>query len=125
MFFVLALANLVGYFALGWACNTLGQAITHRVRREMFERMIYFDQDFFDRPENNSGALTSQLSTSATALLELMAQNIGLILNLFVNVVGSSALGIAFGWKLGLVVVFGGLPLLIAAGYLRIRLDQK
>ncbi|TKA76378.1 hypothetical protein B0A55_05265 [Friedmanniomyces simplex] len=125
MFFVLALANLVGYFCLGWACNTIGQAITHRVRREMIERVINFDQDFFDRPENSSGAVTSQLSSVPTALLELMSQNLGLILNVLVNIVGSSALGIAYGWKLGLVVVFGGLPLLIAAGYLRIRLDQK
>ena len=42
-----------------------------------------------------------------------------------VNVVSSSALGIAYGWKLGLTIVFGGLSVLIAAGYVRIRLDQK
>lgn len=125
MFFVLAIANLFGYFSLGWACNTIGQAITHRVRREMIERMVYFDQDFFDRPENSSGSVTSKLSSVPTSLQELMSQNLGLILNVVVNVVSSSALGIAFGWKLGLVVVFGGLSLLIAAGYIRIRLDQK
>ena len=125
MFFVLAIANLFGYFSIGWACNTIGQAITHRVRREMMERTIYFDQDFFDRPENSSGSVTSKLSSVPTSLLELMSQNLGLILNVLVNVISSSALGIAFGWKLGLVVVFGGLSLLIAAGYTRIRLDQK
>ena len=125
MFFVLAIANLFGYFSIGWACNTIGQAITHRVRREMIERIVYFDQDFFDRPENSSGSVTSKLSTVPTSLQELMSQNLGLILNVLVNIVSSSALGIAFGWKLGLVIVFGGLSLLIAAGYIRIRLDQK
>lgn len=125
MFFVLAIANLFGYFGIGWACNTIGQAFTHRVRREMIERMVYFDQDFFDRPENSSGSVTSKLSSVPTSLQELMAQNLGLILNLLVNIVSSSALGIAFGWKLGLVIVFGGLSLLVAAGYIRIRLDQK
>lgn len=125
MFFVLAVANLFGYFSLGWACNTIGQAITHRIRREMFERMVYFDQDFFDRPENSSGSVTSKLSSAPTSLQELMSQNLGLILNLAVNIVSSSAVGIAFGWKLGLVLVFGGFSLLIAAGYIRIRLDQK
>lgn len=125
MFFLLAIANLFGYFSIGWACNTIGQAITHRVRREMVERILHFDQDFFDRPENSSGSLTSKLSSVPTSLQELMSQNLGLILNLLVNVVSSSALGIAFGWKLGLVIVFGGLSLLIAAGYIRIRLDQK
>ncbi len=125
MFFVLAIANLFGFFSIGWACNTIGQAITHRVRREMIERMVYFDQDFFDRPENSSGSVTSKLSSVPTSLQELMSQNLGLILNVLVNIVSSSALGIAFGWKLGLVIVFGGFSLLIAAGYIRIRLDQK
>ncbi|KAK4889898.1 hypothetical protein LTR28_002686, partial [Elasticomyces elasticus] len=125
MFFVLAIANLLGYFSIGWACNTIGQAITHRVRREMVERIVYFDQDFFDRPENSSGSVTSKLSSVPTSLQELLSQNLGLILNVLVNIVSSSALGIAFGWKLGLVIVFGGLPFLIAAGYIRIRLDQK
>ena len=125
MFFVLALANLFGYFSLGWACNTIGQAITHRYRREMIERTVRFDQDFFDRPENSSGAVTSKLSSVPTALQEMQSQNLGLILNLMVNVVSSSALGIAYGWKLGLTIVFGGLSVLIAAGYVRIRLDQK
>ena len=125
MFFVLAIANLFGYFSIGWACNTIGQALTHRVRREMIERIVYFDQDFFDRPENSSGSVTSKLSSVPTSLLELMSQNLGLILNVLVNIVSSSALGIAFGWKLGLVIVFGGLSFLIAAGYIRIRLDQK
>ncbi|KAK3617121.1 hypothetical protein LTR56_025497 [Elasticomyces elasticus] len=125
MFFVLALANLVGYFSLGWACNVIGQVMTHRVRREMIERMVYFDRDFFDRPENSSGSLTSKLSSVPTSLLELMSQNLGLMLNVLVNIFGSSILGIAFGWKLGLVIVFGGLTLLVAAGYTRIRLDQR
>ena len=125
MFFVLAIANLFGYFSIGWACNTIGQALTHRVRREMIERIVYFDQDFFDRPENSSGSVTSKLSSVPTSLMELMSQNLGLILNVLVNIVSSSALGIAFGWKLGLVIVFGGLSFLIAAGYIRIRLDQK
>ena len=125
MFFVLALANLLGYFCVGLATNTIGQAITHRYRREMIERTLYFDQDFFDRPENSSGAVTSKLSSVPNALQELMSANLGLILNVLINVVSSSALGIAFGWKLGLTIVFGGLSVLLAAGYVRIRLDQK
>ena len=44
---------------------------------------------------------------------------------MLVNVVSSSALAIAFSWKLGLVVVFGGLPLLVGSGYVKIRLDQR
>lgn len=125
MFFVLAIANLFAYFTIGLACNGIGQTLTHRYRREMVERMVSFDQDFFDRPENSSGALSSKLSSAPTSLQELMSANLGLMFNILVNIVGSSALGIAYGWKLGLTLVFGGLTIIVAAGYYRIRLDQK
>ncbi|CAK1365324.1 Multidrug resistance protein 3 [Cercospora beticola] len=125
MFFVLALASVVAYFGIGWCCNVIGQEVTHRYRKEMLERYISFDQDFFDRPENSSGALTSKLSSVPTALMELISANVMLMCIVLVNVIASSILGIAYGWKLGLVVVFGGLPILIGSGWIRIRMDQK
>lgn len=81
--------------------------------------------EFFDRPENSSGALTAKLSALPTQLQELMSANFLLILVVIVNLVASSALAIAYGWKLGLVVVFGGLPPIVLSGLLRIRLETK
>ena len=81
--------------------------------------------DFFDRPENTSGALTSKLSALPTQLQELISANVLLIFIVFVNIVSSSALAIAYGWKLGLVIVFGGLPPVVMSGYLRIRLETR
>lgn len=125
MFFVLALANFAAYFAIGWCCNTIGQVVTHRYRKEMLDHILNFDQDFFDRPENSSGSLASKLTSVPTSLMELISANVMLMFIVIVNVVASSVLGIAFGWKLGLVVVFGGLPVLIGSGFIRIRMDQK
>jgi ATP-binding cassette, subfamily B (MDR/TAP), member 1 len=125
MFFVVALGNLVSYFVIGWILNIVAQVVTHRYRREMFQQVLNQDMDFFDRPENSSGALTSKLSSVPTALQELISANLLLILIVVVNVVSCSILGIAYGWKLGLVTVLGGLPVLLGSGYVRIRLDQK
>ncbi|WPG98770.1 Hypothetical protein R9X50_00156600 [Acrodontium crateriforme] len=125
MLFIVALANFFAYFTIGWACNTISQKITHKYRKEMVARILNLDQDFFDRPENSSGALTSQLSSVPTALQELISANIFLILIVLINLVASCTLAIASGWKLGLVVVFGGLPVLLGAGIARIRLEQK
>ena len=125
MFFIVALGNLIGFFAIGWMCNVIAQTVTHRYRREMFEQILYQDMDFFDRPENTSGALTSKLSSLPTALQELVSANILLLFIVVINVVSCSILAIVYGWKLGLVVVFGGFPPLLAAGFARIRLDQK
>ena len=54
-----------------------------------------------------------------------MSQNLGLLLNIIVNVISSSILGIAYGWKLGLTLVATGIPLVVASGYIRVRLDQR
>jgi ATP-binding cassette, subfamily B (MDR/TAP), member 1 len=142
MFFVVAIANFLAYFVIGWFCNDvsrpifvpagfftdftqIAQIVTYRYRSEMLSRIMYLDQDFFDRPENSSGALASKLTSVPNALLELMAANLLLIFIVVVNVVSSSAVAIAFGWKLGLVVVLGGLPLMLGSGYVKIRMDQK
>ena len=83
------------------------------------------DLQFFDRPENNIGALASRVDSHPQAIFELMGTNIGLIFIAMLNVFACSILGIAYSWKLGLVVVLAGLPPLLGAGYLKIRLDSK
>lgn len=125
MFFVVALANFFTYFVCGYLANRIGQDITRHYRSRMFDCMLSQDIVFFDREENTSGGLTSSLSSKPQQLLELMSFNLALILICIVNVLSSSILALIIGWKLGLVVVFAGLPPLVGAGYLRIHFDQK
>lgn len=123
MFFVVALANLIGYFLMGVVCNIIGQYVTHRYRHEMFSNILNQDMDFFDLAQNTSGALTSKISALPTSLQEIISANLLLIFIIFINIVASSTLALVYGWKLGLVVIFGGLPPLLLSGYARIRLE--
>ena len=125
MFFVVALGNLVAFFTIGWFCNIIAQTVSHRIRAEMFERVLDQDVEFFDKPDNTSGATTSRLSSLPSQIQELISANVSLILIVLVNTVSSSALAIAYGWKLGLVVVFGTMPPVVLAGYIRIRLETQ
>lgn len=87
---------------------TCSKNVSRRYRREIFDLILKQDMAFFDQEGNASGALASNLSIYPTNLLELLGFNLMLILVNVVNVVSSSILAIAVGWKLGLVVVFGG-----------------
>lgn len=80
---------------------------------------------FFDRPENSTGALTSRIDSHPQAVLELMGYNIGLITIGILNIVVCSILGFAHSWKLAVVVVFAGLPPLVGAGWFKIRFGAK
>ncbi|KAF1945189.1 P-loop containing nucleoside triphosphate hydrolase protein [Clathrospora elynae] len=125
MFFIVALGNLAVYAAVGWTSNIVAQQVARKYRREIFDLILKQDMSFFDDQTNASGALASNLSSYPDNLRELMGFNLMLICINVVNVVSSSILAIAVGWKLGLVVVFGALPLIVFAGYLRIRLEFK
>ncbi|KAF9775832.1 hypothetical protein IL306_006037 [Fusarium sp. DS 682] len=125
MFFVIALGNLVAYFIIGYIANHVAQSISHQYRLELFSRMVVLDIDFFDRAENSSGALASTLSSVPTSLTELLGLNIFVILVMVVNLTASSCLALAYGWKLALVMVFAGLPLLMGSGYFKIRLESR
>ncbi|KAF2193181.1 multidrug resistance protein-like protein 1 [Zopfia rhizophila CBS 207.26] len=125
MFFIVALGNLIVYAAVGWASNFVCQHIFRRYRLEIFKLVLKQDMKFFDKEENATGSLAANLSSYPNNLLELLGFNIMLILVCVVNVISSSILALIVGWKLGLVVVFGALPPVIFAGYLRIRLEFK
>ncbi|KAF7192503.1 Sophorolipid transporter, partial [Pseudocercospora fuligena] len=125
MFFVVALGNLIVYFALGWISNNIAQILNVVYRKQMFDRFLLQDLQFSDRPENTVGSLVIRLSTYSQSVQELMGMNISLIFISMGNVVVCAILAIAYSWKLGLVVVLGGMPPLMGSGLLKIRLEQQ
>ncbi|KAK7418059.1 hypothetical protein QQX98_004198 [Neonectria punicea] len=125
MFFVVALGNAVIYAAAGWVANVISQRAMVFYRSEIFDNTLRQDMTFFDNPDHGTGALVSRLSTEPTSLQELLSMNVSLIMINVVTVLSSSILAIAYGWKLGLALVFGALPVLVIGGYVRVRLEFK
>lgn len=125
MFFVMALGSLVAYSVLGWMSATVSQAIANNYRAAVFRSVLRQPMAFFDDPANTTGALVSRLAAEPTALQELLSSNVALLVTIATNLVASCVLALATGWKLGLVLVFGALPPLVVAGYVRIRLELQ
>ncbi|KAL6895481.1 P-loop containing nucleoside triphosphate hydrolase protein [Trichoderma longibrachiatum] len=125
MFIVLAVGCFIIYGWLGYTTNAIAQTLSHKLRRQSLNDMLRQDLQFFDRPENNIGALASRVDANPQAILELMGFNIGLILVAVFNMLACSVLAVAYSWKVGLVVVFAGLPPMVGSGWFKIRLDMK
>lgn len=125
MFFIVAIGNLIAYFIIGWTCNVIGQTVAHCYRSEIFKTILNQDREFFDHVDNRSGSLVSRIGLLPTQLQELISANVLLILIVIVNLVSSCALALAYGWKLALAVIGGGLPPLLISAYIKTRLDQK
>lgn len=125
MFFILALGVQVSYASIGLFLTISAFRIMRFYRSEYFGAMLSQDIEYFDLPENSSGSLTARLSTDPQALQDLISLNIGLILIVIVNVVSSSILALATGWKVALVTLFGCLPPLFLAGFTRMRMEMQ
>lgn len=95
------------------------------MRRDILESFLRQDLRFFDRSENNVGALTSRLDSFPHAIFELMGFTVAIILMSAINIVASSVLAIVVSWRLGLVGVFAGLPPIMLGAYARVKLETQ
>ncbi|KAL1880539.1 hypothetical protein VTK73DRAFT_5552 [Phialemonium thermophilum] len=123
MFLVTGCGCLVVYFAMGWTSNVVAQTLNHKYRKQILDDILRQDLRFFDRPENTTGALASRVDSYPQAVFELMGFTVALILVSVLGVFSCSVLALAYAWKLGLVIIFAGLPPLLGSGYARIRLE--
>ncbi|OTB18178.1 hypothetical protein K445DRAFT_314988 [Daldinia sp. EC12] len=124
MFLVMAIGALIVYFIIGWTSNVVAQTLNHKYRRQIVNDLLKQDLKFFDRPENTTGALISRTDSYPQAVFELMGFTVALTVVSVVGVLSCSILALAYGWRLGLVIVFAGLPPLVLSGYARIRIES-
>jgi ABC-type multidrug transport system fused ATPase/permease subunit len=143
MFFVLALGTFASYFALCWSSFSLSavsisprhlfrhpslkfsQYISTTYRQNYFEDIVEKPVCFYDKDENSAGTLTSRLASDPTQLQELFGLNMALPLVAVFNVMGCIAISFYFGWKLTLVTMFSALPIILIAGFVRVRYEVQ
>ena len=117
MFFLLALVMLIVYCLQGAIFAYCSEHLIHRARSLALQKMLSMEVAFFDHEENSSGALASFLSTQTTDLAGISGATLGTILIAISTLFSSFVVGVAFGWKLGLVCS-AVIPVLVACGFL-------
>lgn len=80
---------------------------------------------FFDLAENSPGSLLSRLSSDPDAVNALAGSNLAVIVTVAVALLSCIILALAVGWKLGLVVLFGGFPFIFGAGVVHERMQNS
>ncbi|EAT87032.2 hypothetical protein SNOG_05968 [Parastagonospora nodorum SN15] len=113
----------VAYFVLGVASHLISIAITRHYRQQYLSNMIRKRISFFDETGHSPGSLTSRLSSDCTQLQQLMSTEMSFALIAVVNMVGSTIIAFVYGWKLCLVGLFSAAPIILAAGYMRMRIE--
>jgi ATP-binding cassette, subfamily B (MDR/TAP), member 1 len=101
------------------------QHIIAAYRHEYFQNLLKRPIPFFDERENSTGALSARIASDPAQLQQLLGINAASMLTCVFNVAGCITIAFLFSWRLSVVVVFSSTPVMIAAGYLRVRYERK
>ncbi|OAP62935.1 hypothetical protein AYL99_02162 [Fonsecaea erecta] len=125
MFFMLGLAHLIT-FAVTWFLFAIaGAQSSLKYRVEYLRGLLVQDITFFEEGGNSSGGLTALLGLDGDEMDLMIGLNLGLLVLFVVDLISNAILALAVYWKLALVGVFCCVPLLLLAGYLRMRIDRE
>ncbi|KAL2064897.1 hypothetical protein VTL71DRAFT_4037 [Oculimacula yallundae] len=123
MFFVLALGCFVAYFTLGYSSTTISNHIASTYRQEYFQSILAKPIEFYDQEDNSSGTLSGRLSNDPTQLQQMLGINMAMVLAAIFSLLGCIIIAFVFGWKLTLVTVFVAMPVIMLAGFFRVRYE--
>lgn len=124
MFFVVALAALVGYTLSGSCFGLVSEHLILRTRDISLRTILRQDMEWFLQPGRSTSSLTSVISMDAGHLSGLSGVIIGTIVSAVVSVAGGAILGLVVAWKIA-IVLFATSPIVILAGFFRLQVLAK
>ncbi|CAF1372533.1 unnamed protein product [Adineta ricciae] len=100
-----------------------GSKLTQRIRLKAFKCLLRQEITYFDQPENSSGAISTRLSTDASAIQQMTGSRLGVICESLAMACFGFTFGIFFNMQLTLIVL---IPLIIyiAFTYMNIRFNM-
>jgi ATP-binding cassette subfamily B (MDR/TAP) protein 1 len=105
--------------------NQDNKLITSVYQAQYFKNILYKPVSFFDDEGHSVGALTALIATDPQELQQLLGTNMAFVIISILSVVGCLSLAFYFGWKLTAVALSCAMPLAIAAGFFRIRVEKS
>lgn len=98
--------------------GAMGEYLTKRIREQMLAKILTFEIGWFDRDENSSGAICSQLAKDANVVRSLVGDRMALVIQTVSAVLIACTMGLVIAWRLALVMI-AVQPLIIVCFYAR------
>ncbi|CAF1398880.1 unnamed protein product, partial [Didymodactylos carnosus] len=99
--FLLFIARFLQYFSFGYS----GEKLTERLRAKTFQTILRQEVAWFDKEENNTGALCTRLATDASAIQHVVTKRLATIVESITNLVIVIIIGFVISWRLTTVLV--------------------
>lgn len=121
MFFVLSLIAFMAYTTSGSAFGIVSERLIRRIRDKSLRTILRQDISWFESPEHSPAHLMSMISMDTGHLSGLSGVILGTIFTVLVSMAGGITLAHIVAWKVA-VVILAAVPIMIASGFLRIRI---
>ncbi|KAI9276723.1 P-loop containing nucleoside triphosphate hydrolase protein [Phascolomyces articulosus] len=124
LFLIIAISVFAGItFQIG-AFETAGERYTRRLRSRMFKAFMKQDVAFFDKEENNTGALTSMLALDAQNVNEIISKIVGDIAGVISTCISGFVITFVYSWILSLIII-GCVPFLVIGAAYQSKIDMS
>lgn len=117
---LLGVASLLATPLRTYFFSVAGCKLIKRIRLMCFEKVVHMEISWFDRNENSSSAVSSRLSTDATAVRNLVGESLAILVQNISTAIVGLIIGFGASWELSLIVLIM-LPLIGLNGYLQMR----
>ncbi|KAG6517606.1 hypothetical protein ZIOFF_021002 [Zingiber officinale] len=120
MFLIFGGVSLFALPARTYFFGVAGSKLIRRIRLMTFEKVVSMEIEWFDNPENSSGAIGARLSADAAVVRSLVGDALALIVQNITTLVAGLAIAFIANWQLSLIVL-ALVPLLGANGYIQMK----
>ncbi|CAM4806663.1 unnamed protein product [Rotaria magnacalcarata] len=124
IFLLLGVVTFVIRFVQFTAFAVSGSKLTERIRIKTFECLLRQEVAYFDRPENNCGAVCTRLSSDGSAVQQFTGPRLGIFCEALSMFVIALILGFFYSWQIS-CIVFLCILLACAIAYINIRVQGQ
>ncbi|VDO54640.1 unnamed protein product [Schistosoma margrebowiei] len=97
-----------------------GGILVSRLRSKVFESMLNQEIGWFDKPENQAGALTAKLANDAMKVTMYSGSQLGFIIEAVALIAMSFVVSFIYSWQLTLLIL-AFYPLIVIGGFFQMR----
>ncbi|KAL0036182.1 hypothetical protein WJX79_007336 [Trebouxia sp. C0005] len=117
--FALALSNVLGSYSF----SLMGQKLAKRIRLMLMQALLKQEVGWYDKEENSSGAIAGRLSTDTLSIRGAVGDQLGLIIQNLVTIIGAYVIAFTAGWKMTLVIT-ATVPLLGLSAWTNVKFQK-
>ncbi|WKT50467.1 AAA ATPase domain [Fusarium oxysporum f. sp. vasinfectum] len=125
MWTVLAISAGFAYCATFFLSTRTASTIRAKYQKQYFLSILHQKVAFFDHDDHSQGTMAARSAEDPRQLEELLGSNMASVFIALWTLMGTIAIALAFAWKLALVSLCVVVPILLAAGYWRMRYEIK